>query len=54
MASNANAGGMAKTRTPVKDLRPRDAKNVVGGHKAGGDKQQYLEIKLREVLVSNV
>ncbi len=53
MASNANAGGKAKTRKSVKDLSPKDMKKVVGG-KAGATQNPYLTIKLNEALVSNV
>jgi hypothetical protein len=53
MASNANAGGRAQTRKPVKDLSPKDVKKVVGG-KAGATENPYLTIKLTEVLVSQV
>jgi hypothetical protein len=36
----------------IKDLGPKDAKTVVGGRKAGGSQQEYLNVKLTDVLIT--
>ena len=48
--------GKAKTRkrTAPKDLTAKDGKAVKGGRKAGGDQQEYLTVKLKEVFVTGV
>jgi hypothetical protein len=51
MAKNKKAGKKAKD-LPVKSLAAKQAKQVVGGRKAGGDQQEYMTIKLSDVLVS--
>ena len=35
-------------------LRNDDVDVVCGGHRAGGDKEKYLEIKLVEVVITSV
>ena len=48
--------GKAKTRkrTAAKDLTLKDSKTVQGGRKAGGSQQEYLVVKMTDVLVSGV
>ena len=47
-SKKVKAGG----KKQIKDLSVKDAKTVVGGRKAGGSQQEYLIIKLNDVLVS--
>ena len=50
-------GNAKKTKTGkrnIKDLGPKDAKDVVGGRKAGGTQQEYLIYTLKDVQVSSV
>jgi hypothetical protein len=35
-------------------LRDDEVDAVCGGHRAGGDKEKYMEIKLQEVFVTSV
>ena len=48
--------GKAKTRkrTAPKDLTARDSKAVKSGRKAGGTQQEYLVVKMSDVLITGV
>jgi hypothetical protein len=43
----------AKKAGTVRSLKPKNAKAVKGG-KAGSDPVKYMEVKLKEVLISGV
>jgi hypothetical protein len=47
--------GKAKTRkhSPAKDLTAKDARTVKGGRKAGGGQQEYLTVKMTDLLISS-
>jgi hypothetical protein len=50
-------GNAKKTKTGkrnIKDLGPKDAKDVVGGRKAGGSQQEYLVYTLKDVQVTGI
>jgi hypothetical protein len=42
----------ARKRTATKDLAPRNARQVKGGRKAGGSQQEYLVVKMNDVIIS--
>jgi hypothetical protein len=46
--------GKAKSRKHVatRDLAPRDGKQVKGGRKAGGTQQEYLVVKMEDILIT--
>jgi hypothetical protein len=48
--------GKAKTRkrTAPKDLTAKDGKAVKGGRKAGGNQQEYMTVKMSDVLITGV
>jgi len=52
MAKNNKAGRKAKD-LPIKSLAADQAKQVVGGVFAGGDKQKYMILKMSDVFISS-
>ena len=48
-----NAGKKAKD-LPAKSLTAKQAKQVVGGRKAGGDQLEYMPIKLSAPMITSV
>jgi hypothetical protein len=46
--------GRTPKRAATKDLAPKNAKSVKGGRKAGGGQQEYLVVKLNDVLITGV
>ncbi|HZF06000.1 MAG TPA: hypothetical protein VE932_16825 [Patescibacteria group bacterium] len=53
MATNNKAGKKAKD-LPIKSLAADQAKQVAGGRKAGAGQQEFLIIKMNDVLVTGV
>jgi hypothetical protein len=43
-----------KRAIKVRDLAPKKGKQPKGGGKAGGDKTKYMEVKMKEVIVTGV
>jgi len=50
MANSKKVKGGKKQK--IKDLTVKDAKAVVGGRKAGGDQQEYLVVKLSDIVIT--
>ena len=43
----------AGSKKQIKDLAAKDAKTVAGGRKAGGTQQEYLVVKMSDVIVTS-
>jgi hypothetical protein len=52
MAKKSKAG--ARKRLASRDLAPRAGKNVKGGRKAGAGQQEFLVIKMNDILITGV
>jgi hypothetical protein len=52
MAKKSKPAG--RKRIATKDLAPKDVKHVKGGRKAGEGQQEYLVVKMNDVLITGV
>ena len=52
MAKKAKKAAKKAKDLPAKSLSAKQAKQVVGGRKAGGTQQEYLVIKMNDVIVT--
>jgi hypothetical protein len=53
MAKTKKAAGKKAKDLPAKSLTAKQAKQVVGGRKAGGTQQEYMPIKMTDIFVSS-
>jgi len=53
MAKNRKKAGKKAKDLPAKSLTAKQAKQVVGGRKAGGSQQEFLVIKMNDVIVTS-